>query len=74
MSAGSLYSINILFLIIFIWTPSHFWALSLYKADDYKKAKIPMMPLTNGIEKTKIYENNSTLKIKHSTLSTKIPS
>jgi len=44
-----------LFLIIFFWTPSHFWALSLYKADDYKKAKIPMMPLTDGIEKTKIY-------------------
>ena len=44
-----------LFLIIFFWTPSHFWALSLYKADDYKKAKIPMMPLTDGIEKTKLY-------------------
>ena len=44
-----------LFLIIFFWTPSHFWALSLYKADDYKKAKIPMMPLTDGIEKTKVY-------------------
>lgn len=44
-----------LFLIIFIWTPSHFWALSLYKADDYKKAKIPMLPLTDGIEKTKVY-------------------
>jgi len=44
-----------LFLIIFFWTPSHFWALSLYKADDYKKAKIPMMPLTDGIEKTKFY-------------------
>jgi len=44
-----------LFLIIFLWTPSHFWALSLYKADDYKKANIPMMPLTNGVEKTKIY-------------------
>ncbi len=44
-----------LFLIIFFWTPSHFWALSLYKADDYKKAKIPMMPLTDGVEKTKIY-------------------
>ena len=50
----SLASIS-LFLIIFLWTPSHFWALSLYKADDYKKANIPMMPLTNGIEKTKIY-------------------
>ena len=44
-----------LFLIIFIWTPSHFWALSLYKADDYKKAKIPMLPLTGGIEKTKVH-------------------
>jgi protoheme IX farnesyltransferase len=50
----SLASIS-LFLIIFFWTPSHFWTLSLYKADDYKKAKIPMMPLTDGIEKTKIY-------------------
>ncbi|MDA7752104.1 heme o synthase [Candidatus Pelagibacter sp.] len=44
----------IFFLIIFFWTPSHFWALSLYKSDDYKKAKIPMLPLTNGIESTKI--------------------
>ena len=41
------------FLIIFFWTPSHFWALSLYKSDDYKKAKIPMLPLTDGIEITK---------------------
>ena len=41
------------FLIIFIWTPSHFWALSLYKANDYKKAGIPMLPITNGIQKTK---------------------
>ena len=49
------YSILYLFLIIFFWTPSHFWALSLYKTDDYKKAKIPMMPLTHGIEKTKAY-------------------
>jgi len=50
----SLASIS-LFLIIFFWTPSHFWALSLYKTDDYKKAKIPMMPLTGGIEKTKVH-------------------
>ena len=42
------------FLIIFFWTPSHFWALSLYKSDDYKKAKVPMLPLTNGIESTKL--------------------
>ena len=42
-----------LFLIIFIWTPSHFWALSLYKANDYKRAKIPMLPITDGIQNTK---------------------
>ncbi len=41
------------FLIIFFWTPSHFWALSLYKIDDYKNANIPMLPITNGIEETK---------------------
>ena len=44
----------ILFLIIFLWTPSHFWALSLYKTEDYKKAKIPMLPVTDGIKKTKL--------------------
>ena len=43
----------ILFLIIFIWTPSHFWALSLFKSDDYRKANIPMLPVTSGIETTK---------------------
>tara|TARA_Y100001970_G_scaffold229645_1_gene284907 strand:+ start:633 stop:1544 length:912 start_codon:yes stop_codon:yes gene_type:complete len=42
------------FLIIFFWTPSHFWALSLYKSNDYKKANIPMLPLTNGVESTKL--------------------
>ena len=40
-------------MIIFFWTPSHFWALSLYKANDYEKAKIPMLPITNGVEETK---------------------
>ena len=44
----------ILFLIIFIWTPSHFWALSLYKSEDYKKAKIPMLPITSGVKTTKL--------------------
>jgi len=44
----------LLFLIIFIWTPSHFWALSLYKTDDYRKAKIPMLPITSGIKTTKL--------------------
>ena len=44
----------ILFLIIFLWTPSHFWALSLYKLGDYKKAKVPMLPITSGTKTTKI--------------------
>ena len=44
----------ILFLIIFFWTPSHFWALSLYRSDDYKKANIPMLPLISGIDITKL--------------------
>ena len=44
----------ILFLIIFIWTPSHFWALSLYKTEDYKNAKIPMLPVISGIKVTKL--------------------
>ena len=43
----------ILFLIIFLWTPSHFWALSLYKSNDYKKAKIPMLPVIAGTKTTK---------------------
>ncbi len=44
----------ILFLIIFLWTPSHFWALSLYKSSDYKKAKIPMLPIISGTKTTKL--------------------
>ena len=43
-----------LFLIIFFWTPSHFWALSLYKSGDYKRAKIPMLPIISGVKTTKI--------------------
>ena len=42
------------FLIIFFWTPSHFWALSLYKSEDYRKAKIPMLPITSGVKTTKL--------------------
>ncbi len=42
----------ILFLIIFIWTPPHFWALSLYTNEDYKKANVPMLPVIFGKEKT----------------------
>ncbi len=44
----------ILFLIIFMWTPPHFWALALVKSDDYKNAAIPMLPLTKGDKNTKI--------------------
>ena len=44
----------ILFLIIFFWTPPHFWALSLYSAEDYKKANIPMLPVVSGIKHTKL--------------------
>ncbi len=38
----------VLFLIIFFWTPPHFWALALYKSDDYKRAGIPMLPVVAG--------------------------
>jgi protoheme IX farnesyltransferase len=44
----------ILFLIIFLWTPPHFWALSLYSAEDYKKANIPMLPVVAGVQHTKL--------------------
>ncbi len=43
----------LLFAIIFFWTPPHFWALSLYKSDDYEKAKVPMLPVVSGIQTTK---------------------
>ncbi len=38
----------ILFLIIFIWTPPHFWALALYRVEDYRKSGLPMLPVTHG--------------------------
>lgn len=44
----------ILVLIIFMWTPPHFWALAIAKLNDYKKAKIPMLPVTHGVRYTKI--------------------
>jgi len=44
----------ILFLIIFLWTPPHFWALSLYKTDDYAKAGVPMLPVVSGAAATKL--------------------
>ncbi|NVJ60608.1 MAG: protoheme IX farnesyltransferase [Gammaproteobacteria bacterium] len=44
----------LLVLIIFVWTPPHFWALAIHRKDDYAKADIPMLPVTHGIEFTKI--------------------
>jgi protoheme IX farnesyltransferase len=45
----------LLFLIIFTWTPPHFWALAIARKDDYEKAGIPMLPVTHGIEHTKTF-------------------
>jgi protoheme IX farnesyltransferase len=44
----------ILFLIIFLWTPPHFWALALYRVEDYRKAGLPMLPVTHGNEFTRV--------------------
>lgn len=44
----------LLVLIIYTWTPPHFWALAIYRFDDYKKAEIPMLPVTHGIAFTKL--------------------
>ncbi len=41
-------------LIIFLWTPPHFWALALYRAEDYAKAGLPMLPVTHGADYTKL--------------------
>jgi heme o synthase len=45
----------LLFLIIFVWTPPHFWALALYREQEYAKAGIPMLPVTHGAEFTRLY-------------------
>jgi len=42
----------VLFLIVFFWTPPHFWALALFYKDDYKRAQLPMMPLVSGDKST----------------------
>ena len=44
----------LLVLIIFVWTPPHFWALAIFRRDEYAKADIPMLPVTHGIEFTKV--------------------
>ncbi len=45
----------LLFLIIFTWTPPHFWALALYRKDEYAKVNIPMLPVTHGEDYTRLY-------------------
>lgn len=50
VSAGAL----LLFLIVFIWTPPHFWALAIHRRDDYAKVDIPMLPVTHGIAFTRV--------------------
>lgn len=50
VTAGSL----LLFLIVFIWTPPHFWALAIHRRDDYAKVDIPMLPVTHGIPFTRV--------------------
>jgi protoheme IX farnesyltransferase len=45
----------LLFLIIFAWTPPHFWALAIYRCDEYAKAAIPMLPVTHGVEFTRLH-------------------
>jgi protoheme IX farnesyltransferase len=48
LDAGAL----LLFLIIFIWTPPHFWPLAIHRRDDYARAAVPMLPVTHGIAHT----------------------
>ncbi len=45
----------ILCLIIFLWTPPHFWALALYRVEDYRRAGLPMLPVTHGSEFTRLH-------------------
>ena len=44
----------LLFLIIFAWTPPHFWSLALYRVEDYAKAGVPMLPVTHGGDYTRL--------------------
>jgi len=44
----------LLFLIIFVWTPPHFWSLALYRRDDYARARLPMLPITHGPRYTQL--------------------
>src|SRR5471032_2644644 len=53
-ATGDVSSVGIaLFLLIFLWTPTHFWALALYRSDDYRRAGVPMLPVVAGARETK---------------------
>jgi protoheme IX farnesyltransferase len=45
----------LLFLIVFLWTPPHFWALALYRTEDYRRSGLPMLPVTHGAELTRLH-------------------
>ncbi|MEM6998790.1 MAG: heme o synthase [Pseudomonadota bacterium] len=45
----------LLFLIIFAWTPPHFWALAIYRREEYKEVDVPMLPVTHGVEFTRLH-------------------
>ncbi|MCS5585993.1 MAG: heme o synthase [Gammaproteobacteria bacterium] len=44
----------LLFLIVFIWTPPHFWALAIYRVEEYRKVDVPMLPVTHGLAYTRV--------------------
>jgi len=52
-SAGIEYAL-LLFLIVFIWTPPHFWALAIHRVEEYRKVDVPMLPVTHGLEYTRV--------------------
>jgi len=58
----------VLCLIIFLWTPPHFWALALYRTEDYRRAGLPMLPVTHGPEFTRLQVLLYTLVLFASTL------
>jgi protoheme IX farnesyltransferase len=45
----------LLFLIIFVWTPPHFWALAIHRRQEYAKADVPMLPVTHGVAFTRLH-------------------
>ncbi|MCS5591882.1 MAG: heme o synthase [Gammaproteobacteria bacterium] len=52
-TAGIEYAL-LLFLIVFIWTPPHFWALAIHRVEEYRKVDVPMLPVTHGLEYTRM--------------------